>query len=115
MIDLKLGIWHLAGVNIVDVVVHKDASIEVAVQDETRNTGNKNFEKEKEEYLEKTSPITHPTTYSSLRLQKGCQYTEGDPSVRGLLPLPFEFDPCPSGVGTIHSHCQVVVISAGGW
>ena len=61
---------NLAWVHVVDVVVHKDASIKVAVQDETRNAGSKDFEKEKEEYLEKTSPITHPTTYSSLRLQK---------------------------------------------
>ena len=45
MIELKLGFWHLAGVDIVDVVVDKDASIKVAVQDETRNAGNKDFEK----------------------------------------------------------------------
>ena len=61
---------HLAGVYVVDVVIDKDAPIKVAVQDETRNAGNKDLEKEKEKYLEKTSPITHPTTYSSLRLQK---------------------------------------------
>ena len=47
MIELKLGFWHLAGVDIVDVVVHKDAAIEVAVQDETRNAGNKDFGKKK--------------------------------------------------------------------
>ena len=33
--------------------------------------------------------------------------------MRGRLPLPFEVDLCPGGVGTIHSHCQVVVISEG--
>ena len=47
MIELKLGFWHLAGVDIVDVMVHKDAAIKVAVQDETRNTGNKDLEKKK--------------------------------------------------------------------
>ena len=29
------------------------------------------------------------------------------------LLSPFEVDPCPSGVVTIHSHCQVLVISIG--
>ena len=47
LIALKLGIWHLAGVDIVDVMVHKDAAIKVAVQDETRNAGNKDFGKKK--------------------------------------------------------------------
>ena len=36
---LKTWQHHLTGVDIVDVVIHKDASIKVAVQDETRNTG----------------------------------------------------------------------------
>ena len=36
MIDLTCH--HLAGVYVVDVVIHKDAPIKVAVQDETRNT-----------------------------------------------------------------------------
>ena len=44
---LYLGLLHLAGVDIVDVVIDKDASIKVALQNETRNTGEKEFWKEK--------------------------------------------------------------------
>ena len=67
--------------------------------------------KEGENYLEKTSPITHPTTYSSLRLQKKGYHST---HVCGVSLLsPFEVDPRPSGVVTIYSHCQVLIISAG--
>ena len=60
MIDLKLGTWHLARVDVVDVVVHKDASIEVAVQDETRNTEKEHLGKKETGKIPGENLTDHP-------------------------------------------------------
>ena len=58
MIDLT---WHhLAGVYVVDVVIHKDTPIKVAVQDETRDTVNEDLGKKETGKIPGENLTDHP-------------------------------------------------------
>ena len=53
--------WHhLAGVYVVDVVIHKDAPIKVAVQDETRNTEKEDLRKKEKVKIPGENLTDHP-------------------------------------------------------
>ena len=57
---LKTCHQHLTGIDIVDVMVDKDASIKVAVQDETRDTVNEDLGKKETGKIPGENLTDHP-------------------------------------------------------